>query len=79
MIQFGVKAGPAIQFAESRLASVDPIQIMNPFLDASVGRKLEQVPIEAAVVIPFIALAELASHEQELLAGHAEHVAKQQT
>ena len=42
------------------------------------ARKFEQVPVEAAVVVPFAPLAELAAHEQQLLAGLGEHVAEQQ-
>src|SRR5262249_21654681 len=35
----------------------------------------EQMPVERMVMAPFIFLAELAAHEQELLAGVAEHEA----
>src|SRR6516165_1597241 len=35
----------------------------------------EQMPVERMVMAPFIFLAELAAHEQELLAGMAEHEA----
>jgi hypothetical protein len=34
---------------------------------------LEQVPIDALVVIPFLPLADFASHEQQLLAGVRVH------
>ena len=39
------------------------------------ARALGEVPIERVVVPPFVFLAELAAHEQQLLAGVAEHEA----
>src|SRR6266566_4694215 len=38
-------------------------------------RLLEKMPVERMVMAPFVFLAELAAHEQELLAGMAEHEA----
>src|SRR5260370_7619745 len=38
-----------------------------------VKRHSQQVPLQAAIVIPLGPLAELVAHEQELLAGMAEH------
>src|SRR6266545_695395 len=38
-------------------------------------RLLEKMPVERMIMAPFVFLAELAAHEQELLAGMAEHEA----
>ena len=40
-------------------------------------RFVEQVPVEAAVVVPLAPLADLAAHEEELLAGMPVHVGQQ--
>src|SRR5712691_4918862 len=40
----------------------------------SIGpRKIDQVPVEARIVVPFVPLAELATHEEQLFAGMAVH------
>ena len=39
---------------------------------------LEQVPVDRLVVLPLAPLGELVAHEEELLAGVAEHVAVEQ-
>jgi hypothetical protein len=47
-------------------------------LHALVERVLEHVPVERAGAVPLGALAELGTHEQQLLAGMGEHVGVQQ-
>ena len=54
------------------------VQIAHPALHAGVQRVLQQVPVEALVVVPLALLAELAAHEQQLLARVRPHVAVQQ-
>src|SRR5581483_9681657 len=51
------------------LGAVQAIEIADQAPQARMPRIVEQVPIEAGVVIPFPPLAELPAHEQELLAG----------
>ena len=56
-------------------AAVNPVQIANQPLQAGVQRILEQMPIQAGVMVPFALLAEFPAHEEQLLARMAEHEA----
>ena len=67
--------GLAVELVQGRHASVEPVEIADQRLDAGMQRPLEQMPVERMVVPPFVLLAELTAHEQELLAGMAEHEA----
>src|SRR6516225_3106549 len=40
---------------------------------------IEQVPIEAEIMIPFVPLAEFVAHEDQLLAWLQEHISEEQT
>src|SRR5690606_18539829 len=60
------------------LFAVHAIQVRDPAADALVMRVLEQVPVERRLVAPFAALAELTTHEEQLLARLREHVAEEQ-
>src|ERR1700756_1881612 len=71
--------GVAIGDMQRGLVAVRAIEIAHPALDTLMTRHLEQVPVEAAVVIPFAPLAELAAHEQELLARVQPLVAEEQS
>ncbi|MNS29231.1 hypothetical protein D3C72_612260 [compost metagenome] len=53
-------------------------QIAHPVLQGPVQAGVEQVPVQAEVVVPLLPLAELAAHEGELLARVAGHEAEQQ-
>ena len=61
-----------------RLGPVVPIEILDVAPKRLMRRIVEQVPVEAPIVMPLAPLAELASHEQELFARMAVHVAVQQ-
>ena len=57
---------------QRRLGAVQAVQVRHPALQALVPVVLvEQPPVELAVVVPLAALAELAAHEQQLLARMA--------
>src|SRR6202035_5459971 len=55
------------------IATVQTIEINQPMPQPSVKWSSQQVPLQARIVIPLRPLAELIAHEQELLAGMAEH------
>ena len=65
----------AVQLVQRRQRAIELVEIADQGLDAGVLLLLEQVPVERMIVIPFALLAELAAHEQQLLAGMAEHEA----
>src|SRR5262249_51116604 len=65
--------GIAIELVQRRQAAVEAIEIADQGLDAAMQRPLEQMPVERMVVPPLLLLAELGTHEQELLAGMPEH------
>src|SRR6185437_496224 len=66
-------AGVAIKRVQCRQVAVEPVEIADQTLDAGVGRLLKQMPGKADIVVPFAVLAELRTHEQQLLAGMAVH------
>src|SRR6266404_9197442 len=65
----------AIAFVQSRYRPIKTIEIADQSLHARMTGMLEKVPIKRVVMAPFALLAELAAHEQQLLAGMAEHEA----
>src|SRR3984957_1109812 len=65
--------GVAIELVQRREAAIELIEIAHQRLHAAMRRCIEQVPIERAVVAPFVLLGELVAHEQELLARMPEH------
>ena len=64
-----------VHLVQRRLSRQRVIQVTHPVLDANVLGVLQQMPVEAFVVVPLAPLPELAAHEHELLAGVAVHVA----
>jgi len=59
---------------ERALAPVEAIEITHqPLETAVVGALVEQMPVEAPVVMPLAALPDLAAHEEELLARVRPH------
>src|SRR5262249_43767266 len=52
-----------IYLVERRLSAVERVQIAHPSQQARMKRILQEVPIEAALVVPLIPLAEVSSHE----------------
>ncbi|MFK4686340.1 hypothetical protein ABIF39_008097 [Bradyrhizobium diazoefficiens] len=65
----------AVHLVQRRHRAIEPVEVADQRLDARVIFVFEQVPVERLVVIPFAALRDLGAHEQELLAGMAEHEA----
>src|SRR5262245_2724604 len=57
---------------------VEMIQVRYPPLQAGVWRKLEQVPVQAGIVMPLAPLAELPTHKEKLFAGLGIHIAQQE-
>src|SRR5262245_50012187 len=59
----------AVQRMQGRLTAVKPVKIVHPALEPAVLRVLQKVPIQTGIVVPFAPLAEIAAHEEQLLAG----------
>src|SRR5215471_10010280 len=55
-----------IQLPERGFVLVSVIQMLNQPAKAVVTRQLQQFPIELDVMVPFVGLAEFASHEHQL-------------
>src|SRR5581483_9017251 len=66
-------AGVAVELVQRRQLTINPVEIANEPLHTRMRRIVEQVPRQALLVVPFAVLAELAAHEQKLLAGMPEH------
>ena len=58
------------------VAAVEGVQVADPARQALVRGVAEELPGKALVVVPIVGLAELAAHEQELLARLGVHVAE---
>ena len=69
-------AAVVVAFVQRRLAGIEPVEVAHQTLHAAMRRIVEQVPIRLHVVVPFALLAELAAHEQQLLAGMRPHEAE---
>src|SRR5215467_8495463 len=65
----------AVEFVQSRYRPVKTIEITDQSLHTRMLGALEKMPIKRMIMPPFVLLAELAAHEQELLAGVTEHEA----
>ncbi len=66
-----------IDLVQRRLVAVAAVEVGDPALHALVLGHVGDPPFELVVVRPFAPLAELAAHEQQLLAGMPPHVAVQ--
>ena len=64
-----------VDLVQSGLRLVERVQVAHQTEDALVIAPLEQVPVEAFVVVPFTPLRDLAPHEEQLLPRVAVHVA----
>src|SRR6516164_3447406 len=71
---FETKIGVVI-LPESRLALIQVIQVLYQFSQTVMERILEQMPVEALIMVPFRPLAEFTSHEKELFARMRIHPA----
>src|SRR5690348_10473159 len=65
--------GLAIAAVQGGRIAIGAVEVADQVLDAAVFRLLEQVPIEAVVMVPLAVLRELAAHEQQLLAWVRPH------
>src|SRR5512135_1669017 len=62
-----------IDLIEGWLSPVNSVKVPDEPLEPLVRLVLHEVPVEALVNIPFIPLAELPAHEEELFPGMAVH------
>src|SRR5205807_9895637 len=67
-----------VHLVQRRLRAVHAVQVCHTSLESALQRILEQVPIDAPGLTPFVALAEVQAHEQKLLARVSKHVRVQQ-
>ena len=63
-----------IELVQSWLPPVHGVRLLHPAGEPRVRGILEEVPVEAAVVVPLPPLAEFPPHEEELLPGLPVHV-----
>ena len=57
-----------IGLPQRRLRAIEAIEVANQILHAAMIGLVEQIPIQAGVMIPFAPLAKLAAHEKNFLA-----------
>ena len=67
-----------VQLVQRLLLSQHAVQVPEPQAQPAVHRVVEQVPVERLLDVPLAPLAELATHEQQLLARLRVHPAVQQ-
>ena len=69
-----LEAGPVvIDFMKCRLCSIQTIEIPHETLDSSMKGVEEKMPVQASIVIPFLPLAEFATHEEHFLSRMTVH------
>src|SRR6185436_7774812 len=55
---------------ERRLTAINPVQICHPTLQVTVKiSRLNQMPVQTAVAVPFVPWSQFISHEDQLLSG----------
>src|SRR5205823_14391248 len=62
-----------IELIEGRRRAIEPIEVAHQALHSGMETVVEALPVEPDIVVPLALLAELAAHEQELLAGMRPH------
>src|ERR1700722_1535069 len=67
-----------VEGVERRGTRIEAVEFTHPALHARVQRVLQHMPVEARIMLPLAPLAELSSHEEELLARMSPHVAVQE-
>ena len=67
--------GVIIHLAQRRILGIELVEGLHILLHLAVDGVLKEVPLQLPVLIPLVHLAEILSHEQELLAGMAQHEA----
>ena len=55
--------GIEVQFKQRRLTAIKSVQVAHPASQFRVKGRIQQMPVEACVVIPFRPLAEFTAHE----------------
>src|ERR1700756_458883 len=65
----------AVELMQCGRVAIEAVEVSDQSLNAGMPALVEQVPVQRMVVSPFAFLREFAAHEQELLAGMAEHEA----
>src|SRR6516225_10143274 len=69
---FKTKVGVVV-LPESRLALIQVIQVLYQFSQTVMEWILEQMPVQALIMVPFRPLAEFTSHEEQFFAGMRIH------
>ena len=67
-----------VQLVQGGVLLQRAVEVLHPALDAGEVRLVQQVPLNGRVVAPLQALAQLAAHEQQLLARMHPHITVEQ-
>src|SRR5205823_7789538 len=62
-----------VELPQGRLVFVNVIQMLHQPTEAVVPRKIEQLPVELNIVVPFVPLPEFAAHEEQFFTGLPVH------
>src|SRR5262249_44770680 len=74
-----LEAGPLeIHLVQGRVRTEQRVQVANKPLHALMRSPLQEVPVEALVVLPLTPLGELPAHEEQFLSRMPPHVAEQE-
>ena len=68
--------GHKVKLVKRRGGAVQLVQVAHQPLHTGVLGRIEQMPVQALVMVPFAHLCKFAAHEQQLFAGVAEHEAE---
>jgi hypothetical protein len=52
-----------IEFVQRRLLAVEAVQVSNKPLESRVPFEIAEMPLQAGIVVPFVPLSELSTHE----------------
>ncbi len=64
-----------IALPESAMLAVEVVELFDQVLDAMMGRKAQQKPLQFRFAVPLIPLGDFAAHEEQLFPRLADHVA----
>src|SRR5262249_9790048 len=67
-----------IPLVQHRSLAIELVQVHDPLLEPGMRSALEQMPVEARLVVPLSPLAKLPAHEEEFFAGLGIHIAQQE-
>src|SRR4029077_11406412 len=68
-----------VALPERGLGEIGVVEGADEILHTAVLRVLEQVPVDASVVLPLVVLPDLPTHEEQLASGMRPHPAEQRT